>query len=72
MGSRGRQRLGRLRVVAGFQVSIDGRFWVSTEGASGSKWFVMNNLWLAERVGFELTVALWIEELTGILMPGVP
>jgi hypothetical protein len=27
-----RQRLGRLCVVAGFQVSIDGRFWVSTEG----------------------------------------
>jgi len=30
-GSGGRQRLGRLGVVAGFQVSIDGRFWVSTE-----------------------------------------
>jgi hypothetical protein len=27
-----RQRLGCLCVVAGFQVSIDGRFWVSTEG----------------------------------------
>jgi hypothetical protein len=26
-----RQRLGPLRVVAGFQVSINGRFWVSTE-----------------------------------------
>ena len=32
-GSGGRQRLGRLCVVAGFQVSIDGRFWVSTEDA---------------------------------------
>jgi hypothetical protein len=31
-GSGGGQRLGRLGVVAGFQVSIDGRFWVSTEG----------------------------------------
>ena len=29
-----RQRLGRLCVVAGFQVSIDGRFWVSTEDLS--------------------------------------
>ena len=28
---RRRQRLNALRVVAGFQVSIDGRFWVSTE-----------------------------------------
>jgi len=27
-----RQRLGWLRVVAGFQVSINGRFWLSTEG----------------------------------------
>ena len=33
IGSGGRQRLDRLRVVAGFQVSIDGRFWVSTEVA---------------------------------------
>ena len=30
-GSGGRQRLGCLRVVASFQVSIDGRFSVSTE-----------------------------------------
>jgi hypothetical protein len=30
-GPRQRQRLGRSVVVAGFQVSISGRFWVSTE-----------------------------------------
>ena len=30
-----RQRLNALRVVAGFQVSIDGRFWVSTEVVQG-------------------------------------
>ena len=30
---RRRQRLNTLRVVAGFQVSIDGRFWVSTEAS---------------------------------------
>src|SRR5579864_2693282 len=30
---RRRQRLGALPVVAGFQVSISGRFWVSTEAA---------------------------------------
>src|SRR5438067_524763 len=28
-----RQRLGPLRVVAGFQMSINGRFWVSTEAS---------------------------------------
>ena len=35
-GPRRCQRLGALRVVAGFQVSISGRFWVSTEGQEES------------------------------------
>jgi hypothetical protein len=35
-GPRRRQRLGSLSVVAGFQPSISGRFWVSTEVRKGT------------------------------------
>ncbi len=38
---RRRQRLNALRVVAGFQVSIDGRFWVSTEVRSSEAQHVL-------------------------------
>ena len=55
------QRLSRSRVVAGFQVSIDGRFWVSPEVCYNRRKINLSQVFAGQRVGVkQVSDNIWL------------